>query len=329
MLLKSSKNIDRKIAIAPMMEWTDRHYRYFARQISKHAVLYTEMITTGAILHGDFERYLTFDAQEHPIAVQLGGSNPDELAKCARVCEDYGYDEINLNVGCPSDRVQNGKIGACLMAEPELVAECVSAMRAKVDIPVTVKHRIGIDDLDSYELLAKFVEIVKSGGCETFIVHARKAILSGLSPKQNREIPPLDYEAVYQLKKDFPELEIILNGGVTSLDESETHLKHIDGVMIGREAYHNPFILAEVDNRFYGSEDEPVFREQVVQAILPYIESELAKGTRLQHISRHILGLFHSRPRGKLWRRFLSENAYKKESGIEVVEAAMAMVTGS
>jgi len=309
-----------------MMEWTDRHYRYFARQISANAVLYTEMITTGAILHGDFERYLKFDAQEHPIAVQLGGSNPEELAKCARVCEDYGYDEVNLNVGCPSDRVQSGKIGACLMAEPELVAECVAAMKEAVDIPVTVKHRIGIDDLDSYELLAKFVETVKGGGCETFIVHARKAILSGLSPKQNREIPPLSYPTVYQLKKDFPELEIILNGGVTSLDEAETHLSHIDGVMIGREAYHNPFILAEVDRRFYGEDKTPCSRLGVVEAIMPYIAAELAKGTRLQHISRHILGLFHAQPRGKLWRRHLSENAYKIESGIEVVEAAVAML---
>lgn len=311
-----------------MMEWTDRHDRYFLRLISKHAVLYTEMVTTGAILHGDHPRYLKFDSSEHPVAVQLGGSNPVELAECAKICEEFGYNEINLNVGCPSDRVQMGKIGACLMAEPALVAECVGAMKHAVNIPVTVKHRIGIDDLDSYEFLTKFVETVHQGGCDTFIVHARKAILSGLSPKQNREIPPLQYDVVYRLKQDYPQLEVILNGGVNSLDQAELHNKHVDGVMIGREAYHNPYILSDVDNRFYADDRETLSRKQIVEAMVPYIESELINGTRLQHISRHILGLFHAQPRGKLWRRYLSENAYKSEAGIEVVEAALNLVLG-
>lgn len=311
------------------MEWTDRHDRYFLRLISRHVVLYTEMVTTGAILFGDRERHLRFDQTEQPVAVQLGGSNPDDLAQCAQICEDFGYNEINLNVGCPSDRVQSGKIGACLMAEPELVAECIAAMQAKVDIPVTVKHRIGIDDLDSYELLARFVDIIRASGCETFIVHARKAILSGLSPKQNREIPPLTYPTVYQLKQDFPELEIIINGGITSLQQAEEHLQKVDGVMIGREAYHNPFILSSVDQQFYGDTSEVKTRAQIIEQLIPYIENELAQGTRLQHISRHILGLFHAQPRGKLWRRYLSENAHKKDAGIEVIRAATKMALGN
>jgi tRNA-dihydrouridine synthase A len=318
--------LNRRISIAPMMEWTDRHYRFFARQISANALLYTEMITTGAILHGDFERYLKFDAQEHPIAVQLGGSDPKALAKCAKICEDFGYDEINLNVGCPSDRVQVGKIGACLMAEPNLVAECIEAMSNVVSVPVTVKHRIGIDDLDSYELLSNFVSTVASSGCNTFIVHARKAILSGLSPKQNRTVPPLDYPMVYQLKKDFPALEIIINGGVLSLDEAELHLQHVDGVMIGREAYHNPFILSEVDSRFYAEKNRNLTRIEIMQKFLPYIQSELEKGVKLQHITRHILGLFHAQPNGKLWRRSLSENAHKPDASLAVVEQALNLI---
>ena len=261
--------LNRTISIAPMMEWTDRHDRYFLRLISKHAVLYTEMVTTGAILHGDHPRYLRFDSSEHPVAVQLGGSNPAELAECAKICEEFGYDEINLNVGCPSDRVQMGKIGACLMAEPELVAECVGAMNNVVNIPVTVKHRIGIDDFDSYDFLIKFVETVHQGGCDTFIVHARKAILSGLSPKQNREIPPLHYDVVYRLKQDYPHLEVILNGGVTSLEQAELHTKHVDGVMIGREAYHNPYMLSDVDSRFYADNRETLSRKQIVEALIP------------------------------------------------------------
>lgn len=320
--------LDRKISVAPMMEWTDRHDRFFLRTISKHTLLYTEMVTTGAILKGDKDRFLKFSQEESPLAVQLGGSDPQELKACAKICEDYGYDEINLNVGCPSDRVQSGKIGACLMAEPELVAECIDAMQSAVNIPVTVKHRIGIDDLDSYELLNHFVKTVKAAGCKTFIVHARKAILSGLSPKQNREIPPLTYPFVYQLKQDFPDLEIVINGGITSLEQADSHLEQVDGVMIGREAYHNPYILADVDSRYFGCNKEKQSREEILTKFLPYIESELAQGTRLQHISRHILGLFHGQPRGKLWRRHLSENAYKKEAGIEIVKQALAIVMG-
>ncbi len=319
--------IDRKLCVAPMMDWTDRHYRYFARQISHKAVLYTEMVTTGAILHGDVKRHLDFHPLENPVAVQLGGSDAHELAECARICESYGYDEVNLNVGCPSDRVQSGKIGACLMAEPKLVADCIKAMQQAVSIPVTVKHRIGIDDLDSYELLCRFVETIAESGCKTFIVHARKAILQGLSPRQNREIPPLVYPFVYQLKDDFPELEIIINGGITTLEQTQAHLKRVDGVMIGREAYHNPFILSKVDNLIYGLENEETTRLAVVEKILPYIAEEIAKGTRLQHISRHILGLFHGQPGGRLWRRYLSENAHKPGADIETVINALREVS--
>jgi tRNA-dihydrouridine synthase A len=309
-----------------MMDWTDRHDRYFLRLISKHTVLYTEMITTGALLYGDAERHLRFNSQEHPVAVQLGGSNPKHLAESAKLCEDYGYDEINLNVGCPSDRVQSGKIGACLMAEPELVADCVAAMVNAVNVPVTVKHRIGIDDNDSYESLNNFVGIVADSGCKTFIVHARKAILDGLSPKENRQIPPLQYQKVYQLKQDFPELEIIINGGIKTLSDSQQHLDQVDGVMIGREAYQNPYILAQVDPLFYSDGEAVTSRHDIVKAFMEYIELELAKGTRLQAMVRHILGLFHAQPRGKLWRRHLSENAYKPGAGIDIVEKALELV---
>lgn len=318
-----------------MMEWTDRHCRYFLRMISKRVLLYTEMVTTGAILYGEHAKYLRFNTNEHPVAIQLGGSNPEHLAECAKICEDYGYDEINLNIGCPSDRVQAGRIGACLMAEPELVANCVDKMRAVVKVPVTVKHRIGIDDQDSYECLSLFVNTVKSAGCNTFIVHARKAILSGLSPKQNREVPPLSYPTVYRIKQDFPDLTIVLNGGVTALAQVDSHLAQVDGVMIGREAYHNPYMLAEVDSRYYQMREEesgtqmPIpSRQQIVEAFIPYVEEELAKGTRLQHMSRHILGLFHAEPCGKLWRRYLSENAHKPDAGIGVIKTALQKVLG-
>ena len=273
------RKINRTISVAPMMEWTDRHDRYFLRLISKRSLLYTEMVTTGAILFGDVKRHLQFHKEENPIAAQLGGSNPQDLAECAKICEEYGYDEVNLNVGCPSDRVQSGKIGACLMAEPELVSECVNQMNQAVKIPVTVKHRIGIDDMDSYDDLTRFVKTVADGGCKTFIVHARKAILSGLSPKQNREIPPLIYSRVFQLKQDFPELEFILNGGIKTLREAQAHLNHVDGVMIGREAYHNPYILAPVDQMFYSSTETPLTRLAIIEKLIPYIEEELNKGT--------------------------------------------------
>jgi len=309
-----------------MMDWTDRHARYFLRLISRHTLLYTEMVTTGAVLNGDREKLLGYDSSEHPIALQLGGSNPLQLSEASRIGEDYGYDEINLNVGCPSDRVQSGKIGACLMAEPELVAECISSMMNSVNIPVTVKHRIGIDDKDSYEDMHRFVEIVASTGCNTFIVHARKAILSGLSPKQNREIPPLIYDFVYRLKRDFPQLEICINGGVKSIDSSLEHLKKVDGVMIGREAYNNPYILSRADQDIYLDASPRLTRIEVVDALIPYIENHLKSGGKLQHITRHILGLFHAQPNGKLWRRHISEMVTKPDAGIEVIKDALAIV---
>ncbi|MGB0495836.1 MAG: tRNA dihydrouridine(20/20a) synthase DusA [Kangiellaceae bacterium] len=318
--------INRRFSIAPMMDWTDKHCRYFHRLITKQSLLYTEMVTTGAVINGDREKLLSYNPQEHPIALQLGGSDPKALAECARIGEDYGYDEINLNVGCPSDRVQSGRIGACLMAEPNLVAEGVSAMKQACKIPVTVKHRIGIDDQDSYQFLTDFVEAVAKSGCDSFIVHARKAVLSGLSPKQNREIPPLIYERVYQLKKGFPELEICINGGIKTLQETELHLKHVDGVMIGREAYHNPYLLALVDRNVFDSKVEPLTRLEVAEHMLPYIEQHIAGGGKLQHISRHMLGLFHAQPNGKQWRRYISESATKTDADSQVIKEALSLV---
>ncbi len=309
-----------------MLDWTDRHYRYFARLISKNALLYTEMITTGALIYGDRDRYLQFNEQENPLAIQLGGSNPEELARCAKMAEDWGYDEVNLNVGCPSDRVQNNMIGACLMGHPQLVADCIASMQNAVSIPVTVKHRIGIDDQDSYESLHHFVSTIAGTGCSTFIVHARKAILQGLSPKENREIPPLKYNVAYQLKKDFPELEIIVNGGIKTIDECTTHLTHLDGVMVGREAYQNPWLLSEIDQTLYGASPNTLTRHDIMEMMLPYIEQELANGSYLGHITRHILGLFHSMPGGRKFRRYLSENVHKPGANIEVVKQALLQV---
>lgn len=309
----------RRFCIAPMLDWTDKHCRYFHRLISQYAFLYTEMVTTGALIHGDHHRFLQFNAAESPLAFQLGGSNPRELAICAKMVEDYGYDEVNLNVGCPSDRVQNGRFGACLMAEPELVAECVAAMGQAVSIPVTVKSRIGIDERDSYQELVHFVSTVAGAGCKTFIIHARKAWLSGLSPKQNRDVPPLRYDVVYQIKQDFPQLEIILNGGITSLDQAEDILMHVDGVMVGREAYHNPYLLADVDRRFFGGTEAPRSREMIFRLLIPYIQEQLEDGVRLNSISRHILGLFHGEPGARGWRRHLSENACKPGADINVI----------
>ena len=308
-----------------MLEWTDRHFRYFLRLISRHTFLYTEMITTGAILRGERERLLRYDRSEHPIALQLGGSDPVDLAASARIAEDFGYDEVNLNIGCPSDRVQNGRFGVCLMAEPKLVAECVSAIRGTVSIPVTVKTRIGIDERDSYEELTHFIRAVAGAGCGTFIIHARKAWLKGLSPKENREIPPLRYDVARQIKRDFPDLEIVLNGGVMTLEETKAHLRDFDGVMIGRAAYHNPYLLAEADRVLFGDPHPVPTRLEVLEAFLPYVESELANGMRLQGISRHILGLFHGAPGGRQWRRHISENAFKTGAGIEVLQAAAAL----
>ncbi|NRA60590.1 MAG: tRNA dihydrouridine(20/20a) synthase DusA [Psychrobium sp.] len=314
-----------KISIAPMLDWTDRHYRYMARLISKHQLLYTEMVTTGAIIHGKGD-YLSYNEQEHPVALQLGGSDPKALAICAIKAQDYGYDEININVGCPSDRVQNGKFGACLMAEPTLVAQAVDAMKQVVDIPITVKHRIGIDNQDSYQFMTDFVGEVSEAGCDTFIVHARKAWLSGLSPKQNREIPPLDYERVYQLKRDFSDLTISINGGIKDLVAAQQHLQHVDGVMIGREAYQNPYLMSQVDAMFFDDHHAVTSRHEIVHIMMQYIEQHLSKGGRLNHISRHMLTLFQSVPGAKQWRRYLSENAHKPGAGIEVVEAALALV---
>ncbi|NAZ94277.1 tRNA dihydrouridine(20/20a) synthase DusA [Vibrio toranzoniae] len=315
-----------KLSVAPMLDWTDRHCRYFHRLLSQQTLLYTEMVTTGAILHGKGD-FLEYNEQEHPLALQLGGSNPVDLAACAKLAGDRGYDEVNLNVGCPSDRVQNGRFGACLMAEPELVADCVSAMKEVTDIPITVKTRIGIDDQDSYEFLTKFVSTVsEKGGCEQFTIHARKAWLSGLSPKENREIPPLDYDRAYQIKKDFSDLVIAVNGGITTLEQTKEHLLHLDGVMIGREAYHSPFILAEVDQQIFGLDTPIKKRSQVVEEMYPYIERELSNGASLGHISRHMLGLFQSMPGARQWRRYISENAHKKGAGIEVMQTALAKI---
>ncbi|AJD51893.1 tRNA-U16,U17-dihydrouridine synthase [Thalassospira xiamenensis M-5 = DSM 17429] len=320
--------VNRRISVAPMMDWTDRHDRYFLRQISRHALLYTEMVTTGAIIHGGADRHLRYNTAEHPVALQLGGSNPDDLARACEIANDYAYDEINLNCGCPSDRVQNGAFGACLMATPDVVANCVKAMIATSNASVTVKNRIGIDDQEDYPSLKRFVETVADAGCRTFIVHARKAWLNGLSPKENREVPPLKYELVYQLKQELPELEILINGGIKTLDETEEHLKQVDGVMIGREAYQNPYVLSDVDRRFYGDDTKPLSRHQVAEAMLPYIDEHLKSNNgTLGHVTRHMLGLFQQMRGAKQWRRYLSENAHRKGAGVDTVREALALVS--
>jgi len=310
-----------KLSVAPMLDWTDRHCRYFLRLISRHTLLYSEMVTTGALIHGDCERHLRFDAAEHPLALQLGGSDPADMARCARIGADWGYDEININVGCPSDRVQNGRFGACLMAEPGLVAECVKAMKDVVSIPVTVKTRIGIDDRDSYEALVDFVGAQAEAGCDAIIVHARKAWLSGLSPRENRDIPPLRYDVALQLKRDFPDLPMAVNGGIKTLDEAEEFLTQLDGVMIGRETYQNPWILAEADRRIFGDDRAPPDRFQVLDDFIRYAERELAQGTPLGTMSRHILGLFQAQPGARAWRRQISEQAHRKGAGVDVLSA--------
>lgn len=311
------------LSVAPMMDWTDRHDRFFLRLITKRTLLYTEMVTTGAILRGDQARHLDFSPQEHPLALQLGGSDPQALAECARVAQDWGYDEVNLNVGCPSDRVQSGMFGACLMAQPDLVARCVEAMRGAVALPVTVKHRIGIDDLDRYEHLTRFVRTVGAAGAQTFIVHARKAWLSGLSPKENREIPPLRYEVVRQLKSDFPHLTLVLNGGVKSLDAARDHLAEVDGVMIGREAYQNPFVLALADQLVFGEAAPAPTRREVVEALIPYAEEQVVRGVYLSRVTRHVLGLFAGQSGARHWKRTLSEGACRPGAGVDVVREAL------
>lgn len=319
--MKSTLN---KFSVAPMLDWTDRHCRYFHRILTKQSLLYTEMVTTGAILFGKGD-YLTFNAQEHPVSLQLGGSDPLSLAKCAKLAEQRGYDEINLNVGCPSDRVQNGMFGACLMGNATLVADCIKAMQDAVTIPVTVKHRIGIDQQDSYEFVCQFIETIMPY-CQTFIVHARKAWLSGLSPKENREVPPLDYERVYQLKRDYPELVIAINGGITSLEQIKIHLQHVDGVMVGREAYQNPMLLSEIDQQIFAKDHAITNPISAIEQLFPYIDVELTKGTQLNHIMRHTLGIFNGKKGAKQWRRYLSENAHKKGAGLEVVEKALSFI---
>jgi tRNA-dihydrouridine synthase A len=311
-----------RFSVAPMLDWTDRHCRYFLRLLTKNALLYTEMITTGAILHGDRDRHLLFNTEEHPLALQLGGSHPADLAQCSQIAEEYGYDEVNLNIGCPSDRVQSGRFGACLMAEPALVADCVAAMKARVKIPITVKSRIGIDDHDSYEALATFIQLVSQAGCEAFIIHARKAWLHGLSPKENREIPPLRYDVVYRVKHDFPALNIIINGGITTLDEVDHHLQHVDGAMLGRAAYHNPYLLSDVDQRFFNEKVAIPSRAAIIAELLPYVAAQQQQGVHCKHITRHILGLFQGVAGGKRWRRYLSENAYKPTADFSVILAA-------
>ena len=318
---------DRKFCVAPMLDWTDRHCRYFMRLISEQAVLYTEMITTGAILYGDTDYHLAMNPEEHPVALQLGGSDPADLAKACVLASHYDYAEINLNCGCPSDRVQNGMFGAVMMKNAQITADCVAAMQDAVDLPVTVKHRIGVDDFDSYEFLCEFVETLAATGCTTFLVHARKAWLKGLSPKQNREIPELNYDRVYQLKKDYPQLEIIINGGVTDLAQSQQHLQQLDGVMVGREAYTNPYLLATVDQQIYGSEAPVKSRQKIAEEFLQYVDNELAKGTKLQAMTRHILGLFHGMPGARQYRRHISENAYKPDASIDVLTTALAKTT--
>lgn len=309
-----------------MLDWTDRHERYFLRLLSRHALLYTEMITTGALIYGDRQRYLAFNQEEHPVALQLGGSDPQEMATCAQMVEDAGYDEVNINVGCPSDRVQRGRFGACLMAEPHLIAECVAAMRDRVQIPVTVKNRIGIDEQDDYAHLQQFMTTVAAAGCDTFIIHARKAWLQGLSPKENRDVPPLRYDIVYQLKQDFPELTIIINGGIKDLNACDEHLQQVDGVMLGREVYHNPYLLAQVDQRFYQDSHTIPSRKAILAAFCDYIEAQMAQGVYLKRMNRHILGLFQGVAGAKAWRRLLSEEAHKPSSTIELIHRAAALV---
>jgi len=308
------------------MTHTDRHFRYFLRLMSHHVILYTEMITTGAIIHGQQFYRFEFSDMEHPLALQLGGNDPGELSECAKIAEQTGFDEINLNIGCPSDRVKNGQFGACLMAYPDRVAECVAAMKMTVDIPVTVKTRIGIDELDSYDHLANFIGKVYQGGCNTFIIHARKAWLEGLSPRQNREIPPINYETVYNIKSDFPQLEIIINGGITNLRQSLEHLNTVDGVMIGRAVCNNPYMLAQADQLIFNSAATIVSREEILKQFIEYAEHQFAKGTSLHELSRHILGLFQGQPGARRWRRYLSENIYRKDSGIKIIEDAFSSI---
>lgn len=318
----------RRFSVAPMMDWTDRHFRFLARQLTRHTLLYTEMVTTGALLHGDAQRFLRYDACEHPLALQLGGSNPVELAACAKMAEAAGYDEVNLNVGCPSDRVQNNMIGACLMGHPALVADCVKAMQDAVSIPVTVKHRIGINGRDSYSELCDFVGQVSEAGCHSLTVHARIAILEGLSTKENREIPPLRYDVAAHLKRDFPHLELILNGGIKTLEACEEHLQVFDGVMVGREAYHNTYLLAEVDQRLFGSDEPVITRSEALLRMRPYIQQHLAEGGVMHHVTRHVLGLAQGFAGARRFRQLLSVDVHKTNDPLSLLDQAIELLGG-
>ena len=320
--------LSRRFSVAPMMDWTDRHCRFFLRQLSRHALLYTEMVTTGALINGDAERFLRHDEVEYPLALQLGGSVPADLAACARMADAAGYDDVNLNVGCPSDRVQNNLIGACLMGHPALVADCVKAMRDAVGVEVTVKHRIGINGRDSYAELCDFVGQVREAGCRSFTVHARIAILEGLSPKENREVPPLRYDVAARLKEDFPDLEIILNGGIKTLEECETHLQRFDGVMLGREAYHNPYLLAQVDARLFGSHEPIVGRAEALRRMRPYIQRHLAAGGAMHHVTRHVLGLGQGFPGARRFRQLLSVDIHKSKEPLALLDQATSLLEG-
>jgi tRNA-dihydrouridine synthase A len=320
--------INRRFCVAPMLDCTDRHERYLLRLISQSAVLYTEMITTGALLFGDTAKFLDFDKKEQPIALQLGGSNPDAMSRCAELAQQWNYNEVNINVGCPSDRVQSGSFGACLMQSPDLVADNIRQMNAAVDIPVSVKCRIGVDEQEPREALWELVDKSANAGCQVFLVHARKAWLKGLSPKENRDVPPLDYELVYLLKESFPELEIIINGGIVDLQSCDSHLQNVDGVMMGREAYSNPYILSTVDQQFFGSSSKVVTREQVMQGYIEYVDAKITSGVRLNRLSRHIVGLYHGQPRSRLWRRHISQNAHIPGSDSRVLTQAYQEMVG-
>ncbi|MBL1142338.1 MAG: tRNA dihydrouridine(20/20a) synthase DusA [Proteobacteria bacterium] len=324
-----NNTIDRRLSIAPMMDHTDRHFRYFMRLLSKHAVLYTEMITTGALIHGDRQRFLSFNDVEHPLAIQLGGSNPEDLAECAKISENEGYDEVNLNIGCPSDRVQNGQFGACLMSNKNLVADCVDKIQSIISIPVTIKTRIGIDDLDSYDFLYDFINTTRAAGCNTFIIHARKAILSGLSPKENREIPPLNYERVHKIKRDFPDLNITINGGFTELSEIKLQLNHVDGVMVGRTAYQNPFMLAEADNILFENKNPAPLRASILKSYRDYVDKQLLQGERIKNLSRHIIGLYQGQPGARQYRQLLSRATPKDKNNIQFLDDVIEAISYS
>jgi tRNA-dihydrouridine synthase A len=326
MSLAAAFSPNRRLSVAPMLDWTDRDFRYLLRLISKHTLLYTEMVTTGALIHGNRERFLAHDVLEYPLALQLGGSDPKDLATCAKMGEQAGYSEINLNVGCPSDRVQSGSFGACLMAEPKLVAEGVAAMRETVDIPVTVKTRLGIDEHETYQFLTDFIEPVAEAGCEIFILHARNAWLKGLSPKENRDVPPLKYDFVYQAKQDYPDLHIDINGGIHSLEDAKQHLEKVDGVMMGRAIYNDPYLLAEADKLLFGDDHPVPTRHQVIEQMLPYIKQRMAEGRPVKSITRHMLGMFQGQQGARAWRRHISENAHVKGAGIEVLVEALQKV---